>query len=453
MLLFFLLARIVPAIFTNQWIIVYISEAWYYFLYTVLFSFCLKKYKLTPLYLCLAFLYITGWGLLLSYIRQAIPNNVPFQIAAKISVFSNSLLICYLCYDSKRYTAPLFCWMSAIAIFEIVSCCSSLLTFALGQNPRTYFLQICENTYVNALLYDLERIIPPVFIILFCRKNFLVRRNRTLNKKTIILLFLSLASLIFIKTFTYIFSNTSKSLYICCVIQELLIALLLLFLRSDIVIESSYKMQIDIMNQVLASQENQYESMKANIEVINMKAHDIRHQLEKYQESLMSDAVKEINNTVKSYDFHIKTGNAVMDTILYSANLRFEKEHIRLTSLVNGKLLDFIPSSELYYLFSNIIDNAYEAVKELPQEKKIISLVVHKDNNSILIEESNYFQGERILTDGMYQSTKKSKAGHGYGLKSIRFITEKNKGTINLKTKEDMFFLTITFPVSANMNS
>ena len=52
---------------------------------------------------------------------------------------------------------------------------------------------------------------------------------------------------------------------------------------------------------------------------------------------------------------------------------------------------------DIYSLFGNIVDNAIDATKDLPEDKRIISLKIKSAGNMVSISESNYLSEEPIL--------------------------------------------------------
>ena len=107
-------------------------------------------------------------------------------------------------------------------------------------------------------------------------------------------------------------------------------------------------------------------------------------------------------------------------------------------------------STETYSLFGNIIDNAIEAVKKLNDpEKKIILLYCGEEDGNLSIEEMNYYEGELQIIDGVPSTTKADTARHGYGTKSIRYIAEQHRGTMDIGLKDGMFSMKLTFPPAA----
>ncbi len=433
-------------LFTNMYQTIYFIEILQYLLCTFLFSNKLPKRKFTWLWMLLLSIASFGWAYLLGFLRNMWSDSDFFKIMATLSFYTLTLLIIILCYKEKQWTNILLTWITALSIREVVDVVNTLITIASGTNPRQMIITVSDNMYINSLVFDLIHI--AIFAVLyFCfRKRIKTIKDTSISVKIITISLLMLLALVVIKTFVLINSDYDIKLYACCEALIGLISLLLLLIRSNLLKESSYKTDHKIMQQVLASNQSQYEALKTNIDVINMKAHDMKHQLEKYQDKLTQEEVESIQKSVEVYDKNINTGNPVLDTVLYSENLICDKNNIRFTYLCDGKDLDKFPSSQLYYLFSNIIDNAIEATREVEGENRIISFNIKCKNNQIVIDECNYFKGERNIQNGLIHTTKQERH-HGYGMKSIRMIVEDNNGTMNVHTKGNMFFLIINLPI------
>lgn len=65
------------------------------------------------------------------------------------------------------------------------------------------------------------------------------------------------------------------------------------------------------------------------------------------------------------------------------------------------------------------------------------------------MEVTNYFSAppEADATSGTLQTSKSDKVHHGYGIKSMRYITENLGGTLNISTEDDIFYLTVKIPL------
>ena len=186
--------------------------------------------------------------------------------------------------------------------------------------------------------------------------------------------------------------------------------------------------------------------MKDNIDIVNIKCHDIKHQLTNLQGKLTDAEIASLAEAIKIYDSNIRTGSEILDVILYQKQLYCEKNGITLKYLLNGKAFSFMNGSDLYALISNALDNAIEAVMKLEEkEKKIVHLSAIKKENALLLEVSNYFNPDLSTS---LETSKKDKQHHGFGIKSMQYIANQYKGTFSTDIEGELFFLSIAFPIA-----
>ena len=102
-------------------------------------------------------------------------------------------------------------------------------------------------------------------------------------------------------------------------------------------------------------------------------------------------------------------------------------------------------------ILANILDNAIEAVEKLDEDKKHIELTFKRNENYMIITETNQTLNEVDIRDNIIITTKKDKANHGFGLINIKETAEKYGGECYLtsyKEKENYYFkLEIILPV------
>ena len=91
-------------------------------------------------------------------------------------------------------------------------------------------------------------------------------------------------------------------------------------------------------------------------------------------------------------------------------------------------------------ILSNALDNALNAATTLPLEKRNIKLLLKNANGKLLLSVRNSFQGKIIFSDGIPVSTK---AGHGYGTQSIRYMTERIGGNCQFTVENNEFVLRV----------
>ena len=88
-----------------------------------------------------------------------------------------------------------------------------------------------------------------------------------------------------------------------------------------------------------------------------------------------------------------------------------------------------------------------EAVSPLPEGQRVISLTCREEGDGLVIEESNYFAGTLSLEGGLPVTDKADQSRHGFGTKSIQYIAGQYGGVMDIKCIDNMFFLTIQFPL------
>lgn len=207
--------------------------------------------------------------------------------------------------------------------------------------------------------------------------------------------------------------------------------------------------EVQTVRRMLSEGEKQYRLARDNIQVINLKCHDLKHQihrLRKGRDPVDPDFLQQIEDAVGIYDAMQQTGNEALDTILSEKSLICEKRHIGLTCLADGHALDFLSAADLYSLFGNILDNAIEAVSAIPRlERRIIAVNVRRVSGFAVIHVQNYFAGSIRFADGLPQTSKADTSLHGFGMKSIRLLTEKYGGTLSITARDQIFSLKILF--------
>ena len=82
------------------------------------------------------------------------------------------------------------------------------------------------------------------------------------------------------------------------------------------------------------------------------------------------------------------------------------------------------------------------------QEKRLIGLYVTQEKQFLRIRTENYCDEKLEFTNSLPVTTKADKHLHGYGMKSIRTIVEKYRGSAVASQKNNWFELKILIPVT-----
>ena len=212
------------------------------------------------------------------------------------------------------------------------------------------------------------------------------------------------------------------------------------------------RQELESIAQVLQNQYIQYQQSKENIDMLDRKYHDLKHQITILRAELdverRNDYLEEMEREIKIYEAQNKTGNPVLDTILTSKNLYCVQHGIGLTCVVDGKLLAFMDSMDLSAIFGNALDNAIECEEQVADpERRLIHITVSAQKCFVLLTFENYFEGSLAFEEQFPVTTKGNRAFHGYGLKSIRYVAQKYGGTMAVSAENNWFELKILIPI------
>lgn len=231
---------------------------------------------------------------------------------------------------------------------------------------------------------------------------------------------------------------------------SLLLSILALIISMCQLREAESIKRNEITEQLLHNERKRYALEKETVEAINIKCHDIRHQIVALGQSDMAyqRELQKIGELVNVYDCGLKTENTALDLILSNKSLTCFGKGITLTCIADGRKLDFMEDSDLYALFGNILDNAIEAVEQVvDEEKRLITLTVQARQGFLFINAENYYSGQLRFEQGLPQTTKEDKQYHGFGMRSIQMLTEKYGGDLQVRAEDGIYMLSIMLPI------
>lgn len=114
--------------------------------------------------------------------------------------------------------------------------------------------------------------------------------------------------------------------------------------------------------------------------------------------------------------------------------------------MADGSGLAFM-ADDAYFLFVNILDNAIEAVLNLPEdERRSINLTAKREAGFASIREDNFFEDELHFEDGLPRTTKGDQSNHGFGMRSIHRCAEEYGEELRVRAEGGVFSLATLFP-------
>lgn len=358
-----------------------------------------------------------------------------FPYSFSLWVIASSLLL-WFCFDDSYWRILFFSVAAHILqnMIYMMELIVQALLFPEGEGPALHLAVILLNLAVLTLTYLLlaRRLTS-------CRVDV---DNRSLLAFTVT----ALLVVNILNYWTYSFSFQSLATYV----YQLVCCVLLLTVQFGIFDRSLIAQEHMVMEQMYQERERQYKLSQENIDIINRKCHDMKHQIALLRSSRtpLEQGLREMEDAVMIYDTTVQTGNQILDTLLTEKSLQCEKHRINISCLVDGQLLRFMDNTDLYSLFGNALDNAMECVLNEEEENRIISLNVARQAGCVLISLDNYCSTPVRFQNGLPLTTKEDNGYHGFGTRSIQYVSQKYSGTVSMKyiAEENRFSLTVLFP-------
>ena len=384
-----------------------------------------------------------------------------WYVSLMFLILSVISLLCFFAVFKIKFINAFFCVITAYTAqhlsYELASLVFSLFGVALDKNAygsqTVDFTVSGGGTFWFVLGYiDIFVLVYSLIYIVLARK---MEKGSELKIKSYSLMLLSglilLVDIILNASVIYLEEGYSPTYETVNGIYNIISCILVFYIQISMITLKDMRNEIEAIGEVLRRANEQYASTKKNIDLINMKCHDMKYQIRKFASSgeVDSETVKSIENIIAVYDANVKTGNEVLDVILTDKSLECYKNGMRLTCMADCSALDFIKEGDLYVLFGNLVDNAIEAVSGLENpEKKCIGLNMHAEWGFITVSAENYFNGEiKFAEDGLPATTKSDNGYHGFGIKSMRTVVEKYGGMLGIVVSEDIFRLNIIIPI------
>lgn len=230
--------------------------------------------------------------------------------------------------------------------------------------------------------------------------------------------------------------------------------LLVILLKAGFLEQGSLKIKLDAMQELWKEREKQSAFFHENISILNMKYHDLKRSIMLLQagghDTETRELLNEVTEKINAYDKMAHSGDSILDTILTQYRMYGDIYHIRFSYIVDGDCLGFISSTDLVALVGNMLENAVDAVKHLPEGTRFLRVRIAMVKGMPCIHTENPYTGTILMSNGLPVSAKFPSEYHGFGMKSIMAVTKKYNGIVSINTDDNIFKVNILFPSYSN---
>lgn len=215
--------------------------------------------------------------------------------------------------------------------------------------------------------------------------------------------------------------------------------------KENALLQQQSEMQLEVYSDLQQRYQNSMRTIhdaKRHVRALeSLIQSDHLAEAQQYKESLF----QKLNELQPS----IQCDNPLLSAILNHVFLKAEQRHITLKMDLQGEeQLSMLAGVDLTTIASNLLDNAVDAVSELPEEQRYIHFAVAFQMGEIMIHVENPTKNDLKREGNTIVSTKE---GHlGLGLKNVEMVVKKYKGDFKTDVKDGNFVVAITIPTETN---
>lgn len=371
---------------------------------------------------------------------------------------SCSFLTCMIIYIGDLANLPPTLLLFAFSVFY---CCDGIplqkltITFMLS-NTAFAFNALNDNYISSYTVQLLPRIIFWFFLYLFIR-HFAPAKNYELSPTLWkLLFFLTLTPFGIVLSLVLLQSPFSSNGVLISNIVLLLIAIfsIISLLWTVMVLARQYEME---------QKEQLYEINKTYYKTLEQQQFEVRrlrHDLANHLQTLsaLDPDQRELylqkllhSPAIQKNIFFCE--NQIINAVLNAKSIQLEQEQIIFQHRISIPEHIIIEKTDLCALFANSFDNAIEACQKLPFDKRTISINAKVEKGLFVFKISNPLPEHMVSSVNsptktiLPKSTKKDQTLHGYGLRSIKEITTRYNGNLEIQTENHRFSLFLYLPL------
>ena len=159
---------------------------------------------------------------------------------------------------------------------------------------------------------------------------------------------------------------------------------------------------------------------------------------EKYGEAVRY--LDELQAPVQDLTAAVWTGDETADYLINSKAAAAEAAGVWFQVQVEFPRRTNIRSADLCAILGNLLDNAIEAARQVPdRSERTVALTIRRIHQMLVIKVENSFAAAPVQANGQLKTTKDGGGLHGWGLKSAQTAAEKYDGMVQANVSGEIF--------------
>lgn len=202
------------------------------------------------------------------------------------------------------------------------------------------------------------------------------------------------------------------------------------------------ELELELYRQQELLRMRQYQELEESYQASRKVIHDVKNHMQilarLYHSGEIGDAdryLRDMNGMLRSLDRVVYTDQKMLNIILNEKLNVEELKGVRLQIQVGEIHLDFMRNVDITTIFTNLLDNGKEALRQVEGEK-YLRLTVEEVRDFLLIDMENTW------------NPRGEKTGHqGLGLKNVENALKTYHGTLRTEQRENIFHVNILIPL------
>ena len=387
-----------------------------------------------------------------------------YSILFAASLFNSKLMNIALYFVSNFvFLVTQYCLNTYSAFFHssilasVMMLCE-IMVYYIIRYFSPHFFERGENFHFLAIFAIFSKLMffTVIYIILHFLKG-LQNRDEQQDKSVFLLTLIPITSVFVMITFTKISDSCDLSPILNWMLTLSAVFLLAINLLIFGIEQHNRKKNLEFTEmQLLLQRESDsaqyYEMLLSQHENQSILIHDIKKHLQSINtlnDKMEHDKIKEyIHGLMQSSDLKEvsrRCDHEMLNAILAGYGRQCLDRHIAFHTDIRSGIIDFIADTDITSLFCNLLDNAIEAARRIPDSFIEISVCKREKTPFIVITVINSSRKNPFdEQNGKLATTKLNKRKHGFGIKSIRKTVAKYQGDMQMYyNQESLTFHTV----------